>query len=105
MRIAEPGLDGLHLPWVWYGPVQVERHTYQTSKGGWAYGLKLLRNRQRFSNTLDGWWLDELYEVIRRLMDATFQATETEMKVRLAHLKYRARPYRQMIQDRLAINN
>jgi hypothetical protein len=48
--------------------------------------------------------LDELYEVIRRLMNATFEATGTEMKVRLAHLEYRARQYRQMIQDRLAID-
>jgi len=38
-------------------------------------------------------------------MDATFQATDTEMKVRLAHLEYRARQYRQMIQERLAINS
>ena len=49
--------------------------------------------------------LDELYEVIRRLMDATFKATDTEMKVKLTHLEYRARQYRQMIQDRLAVNN
>ena len=37
--------------------------------------------------------LDELYEVIKRLMDATFEATDTEMRVRLAHLEYRARQY------------
>ncbi len=43
--------------------------------------------------------LDELYEIIKRLMDATFQTTDTEMKVKLAHLEYRAREYRQMIQD------
>jgi len=49
--------------------------------------------------------LDELYEVTKRLMNATFEATDTEMKVRLAHLEYRATQYRQMIQDRLAINN
>jgi hypothetical protein len=29
---------------------------------------------------------NELYEVIKRLMNATFEATDTEMKVRLAHL-------------------
>ncbi len=49
--------------------------------------------------------LDELYEVIKRLMDATFQATDTEMKVRLAQLEYRAREYRQTIQDRLGMSN
>ncbi len=49
--------------------------------------------------------LDELYEVIRRLMDATFQATDTEMKVKLAHMEKRARQYRQMIQDRLGMSN
>ncbi len=49
--------------------------------------------------------LDELYEEIKRLMDATFQATDTEVKVRLAHLEYRAREYRQMIQDRLGMSN
>jgi hypothetical protein len=49
--------------------------------------------------------LDELYEVIRRLMDATFRATDTEMKVRLAHMECRARQYQKMIQDRLAITN
>ena len=49
--------------------------------------------------------LDELYEVIKRLMDATFEATDTEMKVRLAHMEYRAREYRKMIQDKLALRN
>ena len=34
---------------------------------------------------------NELYEVIKRLTDATFEAKDTEMKVRLAHLEYRAR--------------
>lgn len=48
---------------------------------------------------------NELYEVIKRLMDAAFEATDTEMKVKLAHMEYRARQYRQMIQDRLVIGN
>ena len=42
-------------------------------------------------------WFDELYEVIKRLMDATFEATDTEMKVKLGQMEYRARQYRQVI--------
>jgi len=49
--------------------------------------------------------LDELYEVIKRLLDATAEATDTEVKVRLAQLEYRARKYRQMIMERLGVNS
>ena len=48
---------------------------------------------------------NELYQVIRRLMDATFEATDKDTKVRLASLEYKARQYLEMLQDELAMNN
>jgi hypothetical protein len=48
---------------------------------------------------------NELYQVIRRLMNVTFKVTDKRTKVRLASLEYKVRQYMEMLQDDLAIDN
>jgi hypothetical protein len=49
--------------------------------------------------------LNELYRVIKRLMDATFETKDQGKKVLLASLEYKARQYKEQIETRLAIRN
>jgi len=49
--------------------------------------------------------LTELYRVIKRLMDATFETKNQDLKVLLASLEYRARQYKQQIEEWLAVRN
>jgi len=49
--------------------------------------------------------LMELYQVIKRLMDATFATQDQNLKVLLASLEYRARQYKQEIEERLGVRN
>ncbi len=49
--------------------------------------------------------LTELYRVIRLLMDETFEAQDQDLKVLLASLEYRARQYKQQIEERLGVRN
>jgi len=44
----------------------------------------------------------ELYRIIRRLMDATFATEDRDLKVLL---EFRARQYRQEIEERVAVRN
>lgn len=49
--------------------------------------------------------LSELYRVIKNLMDETFNAKDQKLKVLLASLEYKARQYKQVIEERLAVRN
>ena len=50
-------------------------------------------------------YLNELYRVIRQLMDATFEAQDQRLKVMLAKLEYKARICKQMIEEWLGLRN
>jgi len=49
--------------------------------------------------------LPELHDIIRKLMDATFQARGDKDKVVLASLEYKARKCKECIERRLAVRN
>jgi hypothetical protein len=49
--------------------------------------------------------LAEFYRVIQRLMDATFKTQDQDLKVLLASLEYRARQYKQTLEERLGVRN
>ncbi len=49
--------------------------------------------------------LTELYRVIRLSMDETFKARDQDLKVLLASLEYRARQYKQTLEERLGVRN
>lgn len=49
--------------------------------------------------------LNELYRVIKRLMDATFQSKDQQLKVLLAYLNVRAHNCKAYIERRLAVRN
>ncbi len=49
--------------------------------------------------------LTELYRVIKRLMDETFKTEDQSLKVLLASLEYRARQYRQTLEEQLGVRN
>ena len=49
--------------------------------------------------------LTRLHEVIRRLMDATFQTTDQKLKPFLATLEMKARRCKDCIETRLAVRN
>jgi len=49
--------------------------------------------------------LTELYRVIRLLMDETFEAQDQDLKVLLASLEYRARQYKQTLEEGLGARN
>ena len=49
--------------------------------------------------------LTELYRIIERLMNATFETKDQQLKVLLASLELKARRCRQCIEARLAIRN
>ena len=49
--------------------------------------------------------LTELYDVIKRLMDATFETKDQRLKVLLATLELKARKCKQEIEQRLAVRN
>ena len=49
--------------------------------------------------------LTELYRIIKRLMDATFETKDQELKPLLATLEYKARKCKQCIERRTAVRN
>jgi len=49
--------------------------------------------------------LTELHRIIKRLMDATFETKDQELKVLLATLELKARQCKQCIERRLAVRN
>ena len=49
--------------------------------------------------------LTQLYDAIKRLMDATFQAKDEGMKTALACLEYAARRQKKLLEERLALTN
>lgn len=49
--------------------------------------------------------LNELYRVIKTLMDATFNTKDQDKKVVLASLEYKARKCKKCIEERLAVRN
>jgi len=49
--------------------------------------------------------LTELYRVIKLLMDETFKTQDQSLKVLLASLEYRARQYKQTLEERLGVRN
>jgi len=49
--------------------------------------------------------LTELYRIIKRLMDATFETKDQELKPLLATLEYKARKCKECIERRLAVRN
>ena len=49
--------------------------------------------------------LTELYRIIKRLMDATYETKDQQLKVLLATLEYKARKCKQCIERRLAVRN
>jgi len=49
--------------------------------------------------------LTELYRIIERLMDATFETKDQQLKVLLATLEYKARKCKECIEGRLAVRN
>lgn len=49
--------------------------------------------------------LNELYRVIKKLMDATFETKDQNLKVLLAALELKARKYKEQIEQRLAVRN
>ena len=50
-------------------------------------------------------YLDELYQIIQRLMDAIFEAKDRSKKIVLALLEKRAREFKAEIESRLAVRN
>lgn len=49
--------------------------------------------------------LPYLYQVIKGLMDATYKTHDLKLKPLLATIEYKARLYKQCIEDRLAAKN
>jgi hypothetical protein len=49
--------------------------------------------------------LNELYRVIKRLMDATFETKDQKLKALLASMEKKAREYKQQIEAILAVRN
>jgi len=49
--------------------------------------------------------LTELYGIIKRLMDATYETKDQQLKPLLATLEYKARKCKQCIERRLAVRN
>jgi hypothetical protein len=49
--------------------------------------------------------LTELYRIIKRLMDATFETTDQKLKVLLATLEYKARKCKQCIETKTGVRN
>jgi len=49
--------------------------------------------------------LTELYRIIKRLMDATYETKDQQLKPLLATLEYKARKYKKCIERRLAVRN
>jgi hypothetical protein len=49
--------------------------------------------------------LDELYPIIKTLMDETFKAKDRQLKVLLASLEYKARKCKECIEGRTAVRN
>ena len=49
--------------------------------------------------------LTKLHQIIERLMDATFQTDDQELKPLLATLEYKARQRKRCIEERLAVRN
>ena len=49
--------------------------------------------------------LTELYRIIKRLMDATYETKDQELKPLLATLEYKARNCKECIERRLAVRN
>jgi hypothetical protein len=49
--------------------------------------------------------LDELYPIIKTLMDETFKAKDRDLKVVLASLEYKARKCKEYIEQRTAVRN
>ena len=49
--------------------------------------------------------LTELYRIIKRLMDATFETTDQQLKPLLATLEYKARMCKECIEARTGVRN
>lgn len=49
--------------------------------------------------------LNRLYEIIKHLMDATYETEDQKLKPLLATLEYKARRCKQCIEDRSAVRN
>lgn len=49
--------------------------------------------------------LTELYRIIKRLMDATYETKDQQLKPLLATLEYKARKCKECIERRLAVRN
>ena len=49
--------------------------------------------------------LTELYRIIKKLMDATYQTKDQQLKVLLASLEYKARRCKQYIEARTGVRN
>jgi hypothetical protein len=49
--------------------------------------------------------LDELYPIIKALMDETFKTKDQQLKVILASLEYKARKCKECIEQRTAVRN
>ena len=49
--------------------------------------------------------LTKLYGIIKRLMDATYETKDQQLKPLLATLEYKARKCKQCIERRLAVRN
>jgi hypothetical protein len=49
--------------------------------------------------------LPYLYQVIKRLMDATFKTNDRQLKPLLATIEYKARKCKQCIEDRMVVKN
>lgn len=49
--------------------------------------------------------LNKLYEIIKRLMDATFNTNDQKLKPPLVTLEYKARKCKECIESRLALKN
>jgi hypothetical protein len=49
--------------------------------------------------------LDELYPIIKTLMDETFKVKDQQLKVLLASLEYKARKCKECIEQRTAVRN
>ncbi len=49
--------------------------------------------------------LTKFYGIIKRLMDATFETKDQQLKPLLATLEYKARKCKQCIEERLAVRN
>jgi hypothetical protein len=49
--------------------------------------------------------LDELYPIIKTLMDETFKTKDRDLKILLASLEYKARKCKECIEQRTAVRN